>query len=279
LARDYVRAVYDIIGQKIEVLSAQVNSRGIMQGALEAGDINRLLMLTMLNEGFAALRSLAFAGGVHPLIAYTELCRIVGSLSIFRSDRRPGEIPTYDHDDLARIFRWIREEIRSLITEVQEYKFERRDFIGAGRGLEVALNQQWMGREWEWYIGVQYQQINAQECRELLLPGRLDWKLGSSEKVDWMFKYRVPGLEKQLEETTAPRALPKGDNWLFYRVQRGGAIWDELQSQDAPTLAVRFTKDLIANLDSLQGQKDLQIHLGDTQATLRLSLFAVPAAR
>ncbi|TWU45181.1 hypothetical protein Q31b_03520 [Novipirellula aureliae] len=274
LGRDYVRACYDIIGQKIDVLSAQVTSRGIMQGALEAGDINRLMMLMSLNEGFASLRSLAFASGVHPLIAYTELCRIVGSLSIFRSDRRPGEIPLYDHDDLARIFRWVREEIRALITEVQEYKYERRDFIGAGRGLEVSLSPKWLSRNWEWFIGIQHTQINAQQIRELLLPGRLDWKLGSSEKVDWMYKYRVPGLA--IEETPAPRALPQGDNWIFYAVKRSGPIWDQLQSQDAPTLAARFTESLIENLDSLQGQKDLHINAGDIRGMIRLSLFAVP---
>ena len=278
LARDYVRAVYDIIGQKIELLSAQVNTRGILQGALEAGDINRLLMLMSLNQGFASLRSLAFASGVHPLIAYTELCRIVGSLSIFRDGRRPGEIPLYDHDDLERIFRWVREEIRSLITEVEEYKYERSDFIGAGRGLEVALTGKWLGRDWDWYIGVNHPDFNAKECRDLLQPGRLYWKLGTSEKVDFMFKFRVPGLEKQLDEVVAPRALPQGDGWVFYSVRRGGPIWEQLQSQEDPTLAVRFNEDLIANLDTLQGQKDLQISAGETHGILRLSLFAVPTA-
>jgi len=273
LARDFVRAVYDIIGQKIEVLSAQVNSRGIMQGALEAGDINRLLMLMALNQGSASLRSLAFASGVHPLTAYTELCRIVGSLSIFREDRRPGEIPLYDHDDLARIFRWVREEMRSLITEVEEYKYERQDFIGVGRGLEVSLDQKWLGLGWEWYIGVQYQQINAQQCRDLLSPD-VDWKLSSSERADYHWKFRVPGLE--IQETPAPRALPQGDNWLFYSVQRRGVPWEQLQSQDSPSLAVRFKETLIANLESLQGQKDLEFNADELRGTLRLSLFAVP---
>ena len=276
LARDYVRAVYDIVGQKIEVLSAQVTSRGIMQGAPEAGDINRLLMLSALNQASASLRALGFASGVHPLIAYTELCRIVGSLSIFRSDHRPGDIPLYDHDDLARIFRWVREEIRSLITEVEEYKFERRDFIGAGRGLQVALNQKWLGSDWEWYIGVQYQKITAQQCRHLLVRGSQDWKLGPSEKVDYMFRFRVPGLEKHLEESAAPRALPQSDNWLFYSVQRTGATWQQLQSEDSPTLAFRFNEKLIGNLDTLQGQKDLEVDAGETRGTLRLSLFAIP---
>ncbi|MCO8121104.1 type VI secretion system baseplate subunit TssK [Stieleria sp. TO1_6] len=274
LARDYVRAVYDIIGQKLDVLSSQVNTRGIMQGAPEAGDINRLLMLTALNSGFASLRSLAFANGVHPHSAYTELCRIVGSLSIFRADRRPGDIPVYDHDDLARIFRWVREEIRSLITEVQEYKFERRDFIGAGRGQEVSLDQKWMGQGWEWYIGVQYDRITSKQCRDFLVPGRLDWKLGKSEKVDFMFRYRQEGLK--IAEAKPPRALPQSDNWLFYSVNKSGPAWEELRADDSPRLGVRFKESLITNLESLQGKKELQINVDGIEGTLRLSLFAVP---
>ncbi len=274
LARDRVRAAYDIIGQKLEVLSSQVNTRGIMQGALEAGDINRLLMLTALNAGYGALRSIAFARGVHPHTAYTELCRIVGSLSIFRSDRRCGDIPTYDHDDLARIFGWILNELRSLITEVQEYKFERRDFIGAGKGQEVSLDQKWMGSGWEWYIGVQHEQINATQCRDFLVPGRLDWKLGKSEKVDFMFRYRQEGLV--ITETNPPRALPQGGNWLFYSVKKSGPAWEDLRSDDSPRLGVRFKETLIANLESLQGQKELQINVEGIEGTLKLSLFAVP---
>ncbi|PAY21505.1 type VI secretion system baseplate subunit TssK [Rhodopirellula sp. SM50] len=276
LARDYVRAVYDIIGQKIEVLSSQVITRGIMQGAPEAGDMNRLLMLTALNAGYGSLRSLAFARGVHPHVAYTDLCRIVGSLSIFRSDRRPGEIPLYDHDDLARIFRWVLEEIRSLITEVQEYKFERRDFIGAGKGQEVQLDQKWMSKGWEWYIGVQHERITAAQCRELLEIGRLDWKLGKSEKVDFMFRFRQDGLK--ITETKAPRALPQGDNWLFYSVNKSGPAWEDLRSDDSPRLGVRFKEALIANLATLQGKKELQINVDGIEGTLKLSLFAVPTA-
>ncbi len=84
------------------------------------------------------------------------------------------------------------------------------------------------------------------------------------------------GLE--IQETQAPRALPQGDDWLFYNVRRSGAIWDQLQAQDTPALAVRFVEKLIVNLDSLQGQKDLEFNADDLRGTLRLSLFAVPVA-
>ena len=104
LARDIVRAIYDIIGRKIEVLSEIVVNRNITLVSQEPGDLNQLMMLSELNKAYATLRVLAFAQGVHPLVAYGELVRIVGQLSIFGAERRPPEIPLYDHDDLGGSF-------------------------------------------------------------------------------------------------------------------------------------------------------------------------------
>ena len=41
-------------------------------------------------------------------------------------------------------------------------------------------------------------------------------------------------------------------------------------------LGVRFKEELIANLETLQGKKELQINVDGVEGTLRLSLFAVP---
>ncbi|MGH7129833.1 MAG: type VI secretion system baseplate subunit TssK, partial [Planctomycetaceae bacterium] len=132
LGRDFVRAVYDLIGQKIDVLSQQVVNRGIGLDSRHPGDLDRILMLSELNAAYSGLAVLAFARGVHPLTAYLELCRIVGQLSIFSDQRRPTDIPAYDHDELARIFRWIRDRIDMLIHSVRDYEFEQRYFIGVG---------------------------------------------------------------------------------------------------------------------------------------------------
>ncbi len=114
LGRDLVRAIYDVIGQKIEVLSEQIVNRGVGLDSRHPGDLERVLMLSALNEAYNTLGVLSFAKGVHPLVAYTELCRIAGSLAIFSPERRLGEVPQYDHDDLARIFREIPRPHRAI---------------------------------------------------------------------------------------------------------------------------------------------------------------------
>jgi len=80
LGRDIVRAIWDKIGQHIEIKSQQVLNRGIMFAGQDPRDVERLFMLSELNAAYAALGVFAFARGVHPFVAYTELCRIVGQL-------------------------------------------------------------------------------------------------------------------------------------------------------------------------------------------------------
>ncbi len=256
LATDYVRAIYDIIGQKVRVLSEQVMSRGITPTSQEPGDMDRMIMLLMLNEAYATLRCLAFSKGLHPFVAYTELCRIVGKLSIFGEDRRCPEVPVYDHDDLARIFKWIKQQLTRLIHRIQDYAYEREDFFGAENRMQVRLKEKWLGPHWEWYVGVNYGNSTKEECKRLLSPGQLDWKMGSAEHVEEIFKNRAEGVVLRVTDTP-PRALPVRGPWVFYQVARIGQPWKNVES--SKTLAMRFSTMLIKNLGELSGQKELVV--------------------
>jgi type VI secretion system protein ImpJ len=237
LGRDIVRAIYDIIGKKSEVLSAQVLNRGITLVSQEPGDLDRLLMLAELNVAYATLGVLAFALGVHPLVAYTELCRIVGQLSIFGPERRPPEIPAYDHDDLARIFRYIKEQIELLLNAIRDYEYEQRFFVGEGKGMRVTIESKWLGSDWQWFVGVLRGALSEKECLTLLSPGELDWKLGSARQVDALFEYGAEGFH-MTPLAQAPRALPPSRDWVYYEVNRQGSAWkDVLETQ---TLAMRM---------------------------------------
>ena len=115
LGRDIVLEIYHRLGNRIEFLSEQLSSREVAVSGLDPGDLERMWWLSELNQAHCTLAVLAFAPGVHPLPAYTELCRIVGQLCFFGPQRRPPEIPKYDHDDLAKNFRWAFEAMTTLL--------------------------------------------------------------------------------------------------------------------------------------------------------------------
>lgn len=275
LGRDIVRAIYDVIGRKIEVLSEQVLIRGISTVSQEAGDMERLMMLSVLNAAYCTLGILTFAGGVHPFTAYLELARLVGQLSIFRKERRPPEIPNYDHDDLGRIFQYIKAQILVLLDSIADYEYEMRWFVGESHGMQVSLESRWLGAEWTWFVAVHRGGMSERDCIAMLSPGALNWKLGSARQVESLFRHRQVGLELQALPQ-APRALPVNRDFTYYEVTRNATndAWrDVLETQ---TLAMRLQERLITNLETLSGNRKLIVTVGGKQYVLQFALFAVP---
>ncbi|MHB8971781.1 MAG: type VI secretion system baseplate subunit TssK [Pirellulaceae bacterium] len=276
LGTDIVRAIYDIVGRKIEVLSARIAERSINLTSQDPGDLDDLLMLSLLNQAYAVVHCLTFAQGVHPFVCYVELCRVVGMLAIFDPTRRIADIPKYDHDDLARIFKWIKARLETLLGTTQKLDYEQRFFVGTERGMQVSIKPEWLHSGWQWFVGVNGHNITENECRDLLRPGKLDWKMGSSQQVDLIFKHGMPGVE-QIELVQAPRALPARRGWVYYELKRENAAWKDVLATQA--LALRYKTELIGNLDSLQGQRKLEVLLGDRRAVLEFALFAVPTLK
>jgi type VI secretion system protein ImpJ len=272
LELEIVRAIYDIVGEKIEVLSERAVGRNLNLSSLQPGDLEDLLLLSALNESYALLHCLAFAQGVHPFVAYCELCALVGKLSIFDPSRRLGDVPAYDHDDLARIFKWVKLRIEQLLGSRQKLYYEQRYFVGAERGMQVSLEPEWFHSGWEWYVGVNGQNVSESLCRDLLRPGKLDWKTGSTQQIDLIFRHGLPGVE-QVELTHPPRELPP-HGWIFYQMRRDNAAWKDVLATQ--TLALRFQEELIGNLENLRGQRRLEVVLPDRRAILEFALFAVP---
>jgi type VI secretion system protein ImpJ len=272
LGREIIRSIFDIIGKKIEVLATQIITRGISLASDTPGDVERILMLAQLNEAYATLTMLAFAQGVHPYLAYSELCRIVGKLSIFAKDRRISEVPHYDHDDLGPIFYWAKERIIALLDMVKDYEYEMQKFVGVGLGMQVTLVPKWLQSDWKWYVGVLHEDLNDAECRELLAPKQLDWKLGSQPEVEILFTLGKPGL-RLIPLDRNPRALPVDRNWSYYEVSRDNEAWKDVQATQ--TLAMRLRDALIVNRHELQGHHRIMVHFKGKRAELEFALFAV----
>src|SRR6202030_1465472 len=97
------------------------------------------------------------------------------------------DLPRYDHDDLAGCFLKVKENIDTAFDVFVEPEYKERPFVGAGLRMDVSLEPAWMDASWDMYVGVQ-SSLNAEECLRLLQPGQLDMKIGSSERVDGIFR-------------------------------------------------------------------------------------------
>ena len=142
--------------------------------------------------------------------------------------------------------------------------------------MHVTLDPKWLNADWQWYVGVNKGEMSEKDCRTLLEPGQMDWKLGSARQVEILFKTRAQGLDLVPLER-APRALPERKEWIYYQVTRGNAAWKDVQ--ETQTLAMRLKDSLIENRDRLQGHREIIVSWRGRHLALQFALFAVPTHR
>jgi type VI secretion system protein ImpJ len=269
-----LRAVYDRIGAKIDLLAGQVLSRGISMESYAGEDTRIIGQLRALNESYAVLTVLAFAEGVHPFEAYLELCRLVGQLAIFGDRRRPPELPHYDHDDLGRCFYAIKKYLDALLNLIIEPDWVQRPFQGAALRMQVPLEPAWLEPAWHMFVGV-HSSLPAEQCINLLTaPGQLDMKIGSSERVDAIYEYGSAGLK--FTHQLQPRSLPVLPGVIYFQVDRDSQAAEWQHVRKSLTLAIRLNEQRI--LGSIQGEQTLTIRHGGQTATLRFTLYLARAS-
>lgn len=271
---DILRAIYDRIGSKIDMLADQMLSRGISMGSYSMEDVRIVSQLRILNEAYAVLNILAFAEGVHPFEAYLELCRLVGQLSIFSNKRRLPDLPRYDHDDLARFYQ-VKKYLDALL-DIKPPEWEERPFRGAGLRMQVDLEPKWLEPAWQMFVGVKTT-LPPEQCVSLLTtPGQLDMKIGSSNRVDTIYERGLPGL-KFVHRPQPGALLPVLKDLVYLQVDRDSQAteWQHVRSDQK--LAVRLNEGRI--LGSIQDAQELTIrHAGQT-ATLRFTLYMAQSAK
>jgi len=253
LLHNVIDSVCQQIGSRVESQTRQMFDRNV---AFESGhkeDLELIFQLHSLNTAMGYLWNLPHVVGIHPLVAYMELCRVVGLLAIFWPERRMPEVPRYDHDDLGGCFYAIK-----------------RLFTGAGQQMQVRLEQEWLQPNWTFFIGVEsslsYNEINN------LLRGELNMKVGSTAKVDNIFQRGQAGVSI-VPEPEAPRMLP-GKNWTYWKVDERSAAWKDVA--DTLNLGVRINETQVDG--PIQDQQDIRVRTPDGESVkMVFALYAVPA--
>src|SRR5262249_25024567 len=95
------------------------------------------------------------------------------------------------------------------------------------------------------FIGVQ-SPLPPDECITLLTkPGALDMKLGSSSRVEDLYRHGQAGL-MFAPSPLPPRALPQPQGRVYLQINRAANDAEWQQVQQTLELALRFNEDVIA---------------------------------
>jgi type VI secretion system protein ImpJ len=263
-----LQSVYDRIGRKIERLAGQAVSRGFSLDSTAPGDVLIFAQLRELNEAYATLTNIAFLDGIHPLLAYQELCRVVGQLAVFSLTRRTPAIPRYNHDDLGGCFYQLKIYLDELLSIVPEPDYQERPFVGHGLRMQVSLERSWLDSDAELYIGVR-SPLDPEPCAEVLR--QIDMKVGSSDRIETIYRLGDYGLKfSHLPAPSLPQALPRDKGLTYFQINRGEQQTEWQSVQRSLTLAIRFREQLIVG--NIDRQEIVNLRLA-TDTPFRFSLF------
>jgi type VI secretion system protein ImpJ len=262
-----VQSLCHQIAAKADVFAAQVIDRGLSFDSQVPGDSERLFKLFVLNGALTALESTAFLKGLTPLAVYRELCRLAGQLALFTEARRPPPLPRYDHEDLGGCFYTVIKLIQLGLDSIAPAAFQKRYFERAGERLQVALEPSWLDATKSLFLGVETE-LSGNDCEQLLRS--MDMKLGSSARVEQIFKQALRGL-KLAAVVRPPRALPAGAGTIYYQIERDPVFWRD--AAESCTMAIRM------NLARAVFQGDRVLSVVPAKATkptnLQFALFVV----
>ncbi|WP_435020290.1 type VI secretion system baseplate subunit TssK [Tundrisphaera sp. TA3] len=261
-----VQSLHSRIDAHIKRMAAQLVDRKISFDSQVPGDAERLLKLAVLNGASGFMAATVFVPGLAPLGIYQELCRLVGQLALFSDNRRPPDLPSYDHEDIGGCFALAIREIQDRLGDVSRQAFEKRYFLRVGERLQVALEPEWLIETKRLYLGVETD-LSDQECQDLL--GAMELKLGSGAQAEQIFLRRLRGL-RLLPVTRPPRELPAGQGVVYFQVERDPIFWKDVG--DTYTLGIRMN----LNRAAFQGDQMLAVTSPAGKATnLQFALYII----
>ncbi|MBI1832560.1 MAG: type VI secretion system baseplate subunit TssK [Planctomycetes bacterium] len=268
-----LRALHDRLDKKIDWLVEQMAAQGITFDRQAPGDALVLKQLHQLNEAATVLSVLNAAEGVHPLSAFLELSRLAGQLAIFGATRRTPPLPQYNHDDLGGCFGEMKQHLDALLDIVVEPDYKERPFIGAGSRMQVSLEPAWLDSSWQMFIGV-HSTMDTPQCVNLLTKaGHLDMKVGSSDRVDDLYRLGLTGL-RFAPEPLPPGGLPKVPGQVYFRLKHDAKNPEWANLKKSLLLAVRINESWIVG--SIQNQRRLTIKVSGRNVTMQFSLYVLP---
>ncbi|HSN33701.1 MAG TPA: type VI secretion system baseplate subunit TssK, partial [Ideonella sp.] len=112
----YVRELHGLLHQRGEALAGRL----AQPGRAGVGEIADFLLLEAVNRNEPLFAHLAQVSLLHPERLYAACLSLAGDLATFRDRRRPPAFPEYEHDDLAKCFRPVIDDLRKSLSMVME---------------------------------------------------------------------------------------------------------------------------------------------------------------
>ena len=219
----YLRELCGLLHQRGEALAARMAQPG-RGGVAEIADF---LLLEAVNRSEPAFVHMQQRPLLHPMMMFQAVLSLAGDLATFRERRRPPPFPEYQHDDLARCFKPVIEDLRQSLSMVmeqtaipiplQDRKYGMRVCIIADVELQRTAN----------FVLAVAAQIPGEALRARF-PTQV--KIGPVERIRDLVNLQLPGVGLR-PLPVAPRQIPYHAGYNYFELDtRNNEIWKQLES-------------------------------------------------
>ena len=224
--------------QQIDQVRSLLRKRGDMlasntsgQGESTRSGIVDLMALSVTNHYEVLFSHLAASGRHMPEHVYREFISLIGTFSAFGADnRRPPELPAYDHLDLRLTFQKLVSLLEGLLSFVIEQNavnipLSKRDY---GVWLGETTNKM-IYSEHRSFVLIAHANVSLEVLRTQM---PIQIKIGPVEKIRELVNLQLPGVGIT-PLSVAPRQIPYVQNAVYFALDVDNELWPQMQSSAA----------------------------------------------
>ena len=214
----YISEIYGLLMQKSNSLANAVNDPNT-GGSVEVMDF---MMLQTINRYLAYLHhENEGARQTHPEQLFVNLSKLCADLMTFLPSRKVGDVPIYEHNDLASCFGKLFFNLRKSLSIVLEQRAIRIPLDLRDEATRVAQTpDQSLLDKASFVLAIKADMPN--EALRQKIPSVV--KIGTVEKVKELVAYHLPGI-KVHALSVAPRELPYHSGICLILPQVWLSIW------------------------------------------------------
>ena len=191
------------------------------------GEISDFLLLQVCNRYEPQLVHARQSPVLHPEHFFALLLALAGDLSTFRDSKRPSELVPYNHDDPARCFHALMNDLRQSLSMVREQSAIPIELQERKYGIRVAIIPDLELQRSAVFVLAVNAQMDSEQVRARF-PTQV--KIGPAERIRDLVNLQLPGVTLRALPV-APRQIPFHAGFCYFELEtRGNEMWRQLET-------------------------------------------------
>ncbi len=240
--KDFIKEISGLLHTRGEALAGRASEAG--RGGV--AEISDFLLLQVVNRMEPLVNHLLNIPVLHPELLYRILVQLAGELSTYaKTNKRPVDLPPYDHENLQRTFSFVMEEIRDCLGMVLEQNAIPIPLTPPKYGVRAAKISDYSLLDDAFFVLAVNAQVSSEQLRSRF-PAQV--KIGPVEQIQQLVRSALPGITVNALPV-APRQIPYHAGFSYFELNKHSDLWKKMHQSggfaihiagDFPALELEF---------------------------------------